>query len=546
MTQWLFQPADQPPLPDDTRIPVAVYLRVSSDDQRDRETIKTQRDAIDRWLAQNPEYRVYRYYVDDGVSGTIPFAQRPAGRDLVADAKAGYFKKIIVLRASRLGREESDLLTTYNLLVDVLGIELIGVAESLADRTIFGFQSIMAGYARRQFLADSARGMDRAAREGRYTGGIVPLGYRVQGRKEKAFLLPDDGIVWADWTAEGLVQRLYHWVGVEGHSCRWVANHLNDLGVPTAYQRDGRGVRGKRTQGLWRPSRIRNLLINPTYKGVLQYARRRSKNSKRTEIIEAAAPAIVALELWEATQQVLHSKRIMPRRSEHVHLLRSVMVCGICGLHYIGTFARPGIAWYRCNGGLVERGPIAGKCPSKGIRSDWLEPVVWSDIETWLRNPGDLLAQLDANQERDQQRAALEAERITLEHALENIAGRRKNAQEMRMRDRMTDEELDSALAEIAVERRRIEDRLALLATPTEAEEPAITLDLLEELRRRLDEGELDETTRHDIVLALVSRIVVYTEVLDNGKKQLRLRIDYRFPDAGCSPDDTGTDSLHL
>ena len=535
-----FPPADQP-----RRIRVALSLRTSSHTQQEKATIETQRDVLHMLLAARPEAHLIAEYVDDAVTGMLEMALRGGGSQMLAAAAAHAFDEVWVYDISRLGRDGIDPKVVRREL-DRLRILVYSAKEGYTSEFVYDIHVAVAAEERRKFMERSHDGMDRAAKAGRYCGGITALGYRVEGKKQHARLVPDETIVWADWTATGLVQRLYHWVGVEGHSCRWVANHLNTLGVPTAYQRDGRGIRGKRTQGLWRPSRIRNLLINPTYKGVLQYARRRSKNSKRTEIIEATVPALVTPELWEATQQTLHAKRIMPRRSEHVHLLRSVMVCGICGLHYIGTFARPGIAWYRCNGGLIERGLIAGKCPSKGIRSDWLEPVVWSDIETWLRNPGDLLRQLDAVQERDQQRAALEAERITLEHALEAIAGRRKNALDLRMRDRMTDDDLDLALAELAVERHRIEDRLALLVTPAEKEEPAMTLDLLEELRRRLDEGELDETTRHDIVLALVSRIVVYTEVLDNGKKQLRLRIDYRFPDAGCSPDDTGTDSLHL
>jgi site-specific DNA recombinase len=177
---------------------------------------------------------------------------------MVADAKAGKFFKIIVLRASRLGREEIDLLTTYNLFVDVLGIELIGVAEPLGDRTMFGFQSIMAGYARRQFLADSARGMERAAKEGRYTGGIVPLGYRVDGRRQTARLIPDETIIWGDWTAADLVRRIYHWLGVEERSCRWIAK--TQPAQPPSYHRDG--VCGQAPQGLWRQGRIHNLLVD--------------------------------------------------------------------------------------------------------------------------------------------------------------------------------------------------------------------------------------------------------------------------------------------
>jgi site-specific DNA recombinase len=311
-------------------IPVAVYSRVSSDDQRDRETIKTQREAIDRFLASNPQYHVFRYYADDGISGTVPMALRPAGGEMVKDAKAGKFSKIVVLRASRLGRDEIDLLSTYNLFVDLLGIDLVGVAEPLGDRTMFGFQSIMSGYARRQFLADSARGMDRAAREGRYTGGIVPIGYKVVGHKQTARLVPDEEPFWSDWSPARLVRRIYHWLGVECRSCRWIAHELNQLGVPTAYAREGRGIRGRLTQGIWRPGRIRNLVVNPLYRGQLLYGRRRSKQSKRTGAIDAAVPPLVSAELWEAAQRTLAENRICAKNTPRVYLLRSVMVCGVC------------------------------------------------------------------------------------------------------------------------------------------------------------------------------------------------------------------------
>jgi len=522
------------------RIPVAVYLRVSSDDQRDRETIKTQRETIDRWLAQNPQYVVFGYYEDDGVSGTIPLSLRPAGSRLVADAKAGKFAKVVVLRASRLGREEIDLLTTYNLFVDVLDIEIIGVAESLADRTMFGFQSIMAGYARRQFLADSARGMDRAAREGRFTGGIVPLGYKVEGHKQTAKLIPDDTIVWGDWTAVDLIRRIYHWLGVEGKSCRWISHELNSLGVPTAYQRDGRGVRGKRTQCLWRPGRIRQLVVNPVYMGTLLYGRRRSRYSKRTELIPGAVPALVSSELWEAAQRTLAANRICAKNTQRVYLLRSVMVCGVCGLHYGGTPGRDGISWYRCNGQLVERGRIDGKCPGKSIRSDWLEPIVWDDIERWLRDPGDPLDDINLDQEQEDQRAVIEAEQITLQKALDALAERRKAAIDLRLRKRINDAELDEILDGLNHEGSVLDERLARITLPEEEEVEPLDADLLGELRRRLDTG-LDAAARHEIVKLLVRQILVDTKVQEDGKKMLRIRIEYRFPGVPPSSRDTGS-----
>jgi hypothetical protein len=52
--------------------------------------------------------------------------------------------------------------------------------------------------------------------------------------------------------------------------------------VPTHYARDGRGVRGAVTQGQWRAGRIRNLVVNPVYKGSLTYGRRIDQRSPRT------------------------------------------------------------------------------------------------------------------------------------------------------------------------------------------------------------------------------------------------------------------------
>jgi site-specific DNA recombinase len=522
------------------RIPVAVYTRVSSDDQRDRETIKTQREAIDRFLAQNPQYVVHRYYEDDGISGTVPMALRPAGGQMVGDAKAGKFSKVIVLRASRLGREEIDLLTTYNLFVDLLGIEIMGVAEPLGDRTMFGFQSIMAASARRQFLADSARGMERAAREGRYTGGIIPLGYKVDGRRQTARYVPDESIIWGDWTAADLVRRIYHWLGVEERSCRWIANELNLLGVPTAYHRDGRGVRGRRTQGLWRPGRIRNLDVNAVYKGTLLYGRRRSRNSRRTDLIPGSVPPLVPSELWEAAQRTLAANRMCAKNTQRVYLLRSVMICGVCGLHYGGTPGRDGVSWYRCNGQLAERGRIEGKCPGKSVRSDWLEPIVWRDIEHWLWNPGDVLDEINLDQEEEDHRAVIEAERITLHTAIEGLAERRKRAIDLHVRSRIEDVELDDLLAEIDRERRVVEERLARLATLQEEEPQALDPDLLERLRERLDSG-LDDAARNEIVKLLVQRIVVDTAVHEDGRKSLKLRIQYRLPAVPLSSTGTGS-----
>ena len=507
---------------------VATYERVSSDDQRERETIKTQTEMIERFLSLNPNLKVFRRYRDDGVSGTIPMGERPSGRLLIQDALARRFSQILVTRSDRLGRNEIDRLQVFALF-ESLGIQLVGVCEPIGDAFNYGINAVVDGHNRRRFLAQSAEGMNRAAREGRYTGGIVPLGYKVVGQKEKARLVPSDIIIWGDWTEAYLVRRIYHWLAVDCWSCRRIADELNRLGIPTVYKKDGRGIRGKKTQGKWRPGRIRNLVINPVYKGELQYGRRTKKEDR--EVITAEVEPLVSKEIWDAAQATLKANLIIPKNSGRIYMLRSLNVCGICGLHYSGSVNR-GLTWYRCNGQMVERGQ-EGYCPGKSVKGADLEPFVWADIERFLRNPGDLLDELRTEKEMDSAAAVLEAERTTLETALLDVVGRRQRMIEAYEREVITLDELNERLGAIDEEKLGLEERLRHLEPAPEPEPAPLTEDLLAQIRRCLDAG-LTDAQRQKIAQLLVKRITIHTEWVD-GRKQARAVAEYRFPAVGAT-----------
>src|ERR671914_1924839 len=76
---------------------VALYLRVSSEEQRDRETIEIQREFLEPYC-ELYGFEVVKTYADDGVSGTIPLHERPEGRQLLDDAKEGKFQAVLVYR----------------------------------------------------------------------------------------------------------------------------------------------------------------------------------------------------------------------------------------------------------------------------------------------------------------------------------------------------------------------------------------------------------------------------------------------------------------
>src|ERR1700724_4761017 len=101
-----------------------------------------------------------------------------------------------------------------------------------------------------------------------------------------------------------------------------------------------------------------------------------------------------------AAQEVLTSNRIMCRRNlQEPYLLRGLIRCGVCGPSYYGLRMKPPQKdhYYRCNGRQAARGlyGISGKkCPAKSLNGDYVERLVWADIESFLRNPGEILERL--------------------------------------------------------------------------------------------------------------------------------------------------------
>jgi site-specific DNA recombinase len=61
---------------------VALCLRVSSEEQRERETIEIQREFLQEYCYLYG-LEVAQIYADDGVSGTVPLHERPEGRRLL-------------------------------------------------------------------------------------------------------------------------------------------------------------------------------------------------------------------------------------------------------------------------------------------------------------------------------------------------------------------------------------------------------------------------------------------------------------------------------
>ena len=160
-----------------------------------------------------------------------------AGRALVRDARVGRFSQVWVVRSDHLGRDAFELLRIWRVF-ESIGISLRATDENIDDPFYFDIHAVIAANERRKFLERSAEGMNRAAKEGRYTGGIVPLGYSVSGDRGCRRLVPDDSPMWAGLSAADVVRRIYHHLASDGWTCPHIASEFNSLGIPTSYRRE--------------------------------------------------------------------------------------------------------------------------------------------------------------------------------------------------------------------------------------------------------------------------------------------------------------------
>jgi site-specific DNA recombinase len=197
-----------------------LYLRVSSEEQRDRETIEIQREFLEPYC-ELYGFEVVKTYADDDISGTIPLHERPEGRQLLDDAQQGKFQAVLVYR---LGRSLRVVVDAHDRL-EGLGVSLRSAIESIetatpSGRLIFQMLASFAEYERAAIGERTRAGLHRTYRGGRYMGA-VSYGYRTD----------EHGHLQIVFEEAAVVQQIIEGVA-ESSTLYAAAKHLNDLGLP--------------------------------------------------------------------------------------------------------------------------------------------------------------------------------------------------------------------------------------------------------------------------------------------------------------------------
>ena len=521
------------------------YVRVSSDEQKEKQTIETQRRQIEQAGLVNPDH----ISGDDGVSGTVPFIERPGGKALLAKmrdhAKTGRTPKLLLNYLDRLGRDGRD---TVNTALDMMeqGFGLRTIFEGDFENTPEGrlkamLYSGMAESGRFRILKGMGDGMRRVAAEGGWLGGrFVPYGYRVRDGRLTPSTEPISG---SRLSEVQVVQRIFE-QAAGGRSCQVIADDLNRLSVPPP------GI-AKR----WMRSRVRDLLRQSTYRGSHVWGKRKSvkvdgntrllpsgrprKMKYRLEVtptearITRACPALVTEEVWKQARAEVAKNQIQAMaHPKNQYLLTGLVRCGVCGHGYIGHgVTRPSgkIEFYYHRHGGDRDLPKSHVCAS--VRGADLEKGIWGQIEVFLSKPGAVIRELERQMGSAEDTAQrMQQEKCRLEDALSRKAGERDRVNRRYFQGQLDEAELNKYLREIERDKVSLEQALAEARQASEDREADVRAlnnagTLLGSLRSRLDK-EPPFAVRRQIVAALVLGVTVFP-----GQKgqQAQAKVQYAF-----------------
>jgi site-specific DNA recombinase len=116
-------------------IKAAGYIRVSSKEQIEGESLSTQRQSI-KSFAKQQDWELIDIYADEGISGGS-VKERGALLECLHDAQNGKFHVLVIHRLSRFGRNARELLQNHHELEQV-GIQLRSISEGIDFNSKYG------------------------------------------------------------------------------------------------------------------------------------------------------------------------------------------------------------------------------------------------------------------------------------------------------------------------------------------------------------------------------------------------------------------------
>lgn len=361
-----------------SRLKVAIYIRVSTHWQIDKDSLQVQKRELIAYAQMVLGITDYEIFEDPGYSAKN--TDRPDYQRMMGRLRSGEFSHILVWKIDRISRNLLDFAGMYNELKE-LGVTFVSKNEQFDTSSAIGeaMLKIILVFAELERNMTSERVtavMLSRANNGQWNGGHVPFGYDYD-KGEKAFSInPQEASV------VKLIFNLYE----EQQSLLFVSRSLNEKGITTKNKKS------------WTATTIHKILTNKFYIGCYVYnVHSDGKSSKiRNEEEWITVPyhheAIIATEQFDRVQLSLKrnkrggNERGESHSSKNIHTFAGLLKCGVCDSNMSATLDRrrangwrPSI--YACS----KRRNDSSACNNKYVSDATIGPFITNYVANIIR-----------------------------------------------------------------------------------------------------------------------------------------------------------------
>lgn len=313
---------------------VAIYIRVSTTHQIDRDSIPMQKSDLIAYTKLMLNTEDYVIFEDAGYSGKN--TDRPNFQKMMSQIRSGAFTHLLVWKIDRISRNLLDFSSMYKELKE-LGVVFVSKNEQFDTSTAMGeaMLKIILVFAELERNITSERvtaTMISRASNGQWNGGRVPFGYDYD-YDSKTFSVNEQ---------ESVIVKLIHDKYEEMQSLVQEARYLNEHDFRT---REGNE---------WSPVTLLIILRNIFYCGDYQYNtlkegnRQKVKDESEWVIVESHHDAIISREQKQRIIGLLESNKRLSRRNKSTkynHVFAGLLFCSGCGKAMGGSPATPRKGW---------------------------------------------------------------------------------------------------------------------------------------------------------------------------------------------------------
>lgn len=308
---------------------VCAYARVSTDHEKQGESLENQISYYERVISSNPEYEFVGVFADRGISGTTE--NRPEFKRMLELANQGEIDLIITKSISRFARNTTVMLQTVRKLKNI-GVEIRFEKENI--NTLSGDGELMLTVLS-SFAQEESKNISEntkwAIKKKFERGELMINTNRFLGYDKN-----EQGELIVNENEAGIVRRIFKEY-LKGKGAFTIAKELNAAYTPT--------VAG----GKWQESTILNVLKNEKYKGaaILQkyytpdHLRKGSiRNNGKVDsyYIEENHPAIIPKGMWDDVQKELRARaeakgniKGQENKYQKRYPLTGMLYCSKCG-----------------------------------------------------------------------------------------------------------------------------------------------------------------------------------------------------------------------